>query len=163
MRERLGVVVAAQAVEEDFAARMAVTSIVIDLSRFTTEPKGNSWALFGDAGLDPLRRYEAASRVEGVEACMIAGLTILPSTVPDSRATVIRPPVRGRQAQPPSTWSDLSALKVAHRGHGNEIRPGKPGLIRYSFCGRYWDRTSDLFRVSVFGAEKCGIAVRSEA
>jgi hypothetical protein len=63
-------------------------------SRFTTESTVNSWALFGDAGEAPGARFRPESRIEGVAACELTGLRILPSELDDATVVVIAPPTK---------------------------------------------------------------------
>lgn len=58
-------------------------------SRFTTGG-ANSWAIFGNAGLDTSRKE--TTPINGVDACAAAGIRVLPTPGPASTYSVIEPP-----------------------------------------------------------------------
>ena len=60
-------------------------------SRFTTVESANAWAIFGDAG--PADGPEPVETISGREACIQAGITVLPERLPSKKnLRVIKPP-----------------------------------------------------------------------
>ena len=99
------------------------------------------WRLVGPETNSTADRRTPNARARATATASVARPSAAGSDTRTTRAPPCSPPTAGRR-DPGCTWTVTRTLHPFHYAKS----PGNPGL---SLCcgGRYWDRTSDLFRV----------------